>query len=95
MYQISIQSVNSFESYRVYRQATQTDRQTPSQKSFFLTQGVSKRGDFMKNGVTIHLNNLKNDKQLKIRNKCFLIEFFKQTHKIFIFSSMVLIRCMN
>ena len=26
------------------------DRQTPSQKPFFLTQGVSKRGDLIKNG---------------------------------------------
>ena len=28
-----------------------TDRQTPSEKPFFLIQGVSKRGDLMKNGV--------------------------------------------
>ena len=47
MYQISIKSVNSFESYRVYRQ---TVRQIPSQKPFFLTKGLSKRGDLIKNG---------------------------------------------
>ena len=35
----------------------QTDRQTPSQKPFFLTQGISKRGDLMKNeGVKFCIN---------------------------------------
>ena len=33
-----------------YTDRLQTGRQTPSQKTFFLTQGVSKRGDLMKNG---------------------------------------------
>ena len=44
--QISIQSDNSIEIYRLRRH--RTDRQTLSYKPFFLTQGVSKPNDSMK-----------------------------------------------
>ena len=45
-----------------------TDRQTLSEKPFLLTQGVSKRGDLMKNGrgQILHKSNTFSDKNIKI-----------------------------
>ena len=71
MYQVSIQSVNSFKSYRANKLKStdrHTDRQTHSRKPFFRVQRVSKRGHLTKTGGVpiLHKSNTFSDENVKI-----------------------------
>ena len=88
MYQVSIQSVNSFKSYRVYRQTDrQTDRHTDTfAKTIFSGSEGLKTRTFDKNGGghILHKSNTFSDKNVTIEsrpNGKYSVKNFGQTNE--------------